>query len=179
MKLLVNSKGYARLNYLTKRQIEMIRKSQKTPLPQTSTKSPFKRVAPPQVQIREFEGCPLNENILGQPEPPVSYEQQKVEQWLQEQNILDNISRNVHYRPESEEALSDLQNQAFVKDENAKNLGKPRELPKMKQSITKQIPYQSVASQVHEESLEDPYENIKERKTLYHNRQRDIQEKEQ
>ncbi|MCG8621891.1 MAG: hypothetical protein MJE68_07835, partial [Proteobacteria bacterium] len=174
MKLLINSKGYARLNHLTKKQIEMIKKSQKTPLPQTSTKSPYKKVTPPQTQITEVENCLPDKRNMKNLEPPVSYRQQKVEKWLQDQNTLDNTSRNVHYRAESQEAWSDLQNQAFVQNGNTENLGEPGEPRKIKQSLTKRIPYQSVASQVHEESLEDLYENMEERKILYQNKQRDI-----
>ena len=54
LKLLINSKGYARLNQLTLKQIETIRKSQKKPLPQNSTKAPFREITSEERRVSEL-----------------------------------------------------------------------------------------------------------------------------
>ena len=51
LSLLYNSKGYARLHHLTQQQIQAIKRSQITPEPQNSTKSPYVRVHPEREEV--------------------------------------------------------------------------------------------------------------------------------
>ena len=83
LKLLINSKGYARLNQLTLKQIETIRKSQKEPLPQNSTKAPFREITSEERRVSEL----AKKESKGSSEQ-VQLDQNSVRRWVEEQNIL-------------------------------------------------------------------------------------------
>ena len=104
LSLLYNSKGYARLHHLTQQQIQAIKRSQITPEPQNSTKSPYVRVHPEREKVEnssiKFKSPPRELRPPRKIIPPStpkfdlggmgqkSLTQEDVRQWVEEQNAL-------------------------------------------------------------------------------------------
>ena len=104
LSLLYNSKSYARLHHLTQQQIQTIKRSQITPEPQNSTKSPYVRVHPEREKVEnssiKFKSPPRELRPPRKIMPPStpkfdlgemgqkSLTQEDVRQWVEEQNAL-------------------------------------------------------------------------------------------
>ena len=172
LNLLVNSKGYARLNQLTQKQIEAIRKSQSIPLPHTSTRAPYKEVSPPTTKTKAPKPVPKhyvdqeyiqNQNKMRYNRELASHESYDTKQWIEEQNTLDNAMKHVHSRPDSVRTMSpeyselERQTPQLNRKGNVQRKQKePRKIirPEQQTFLSRPVPVQSIASQVREESLE-------------------------
>ena len=178
--MLYNSKGYARLHHLTQQQIQAIKRSQITPEPQNSTKSPYVRVHPEREEVEnssiKFKSPPRELRPPRKIIPPStpkfdlggmgqkSLTQEDVRQWVKEQNALGHKTKYIPAQTtlrDKDESLQETQGgeqRSFRKEERTpRKQTNPRKL-KVKESDAqnlKPVPVQLTSSQVREESLEE------------------------
>ena len=180
LSLLYNSKGYARLHHLTQQQIQAIKRSQITPEPQNSTKSPYVRVHPEREKVEnssiKFKSPPRELRPPRKIMPPStpkfdlggmgqkSLTQEDVRQWVEEQNALGHKTKYIpaqtilRDKGESSQEIQGGEQRSFRKEERT-----PRKQPSPKKLRVKEsdaqnlkpVPMQSTGSQVREESLEE------------------------
>ena len=187
LSLLYNSKGHARLHHLTQQQIQAIKRSQVTPEPQNSTKSPYVRVHPEREKVEnssiKFKSPPRELRPPRKIMPPStpkfdlggtgqkSFTQEDVRQWVEEQNALGHKTKYIpaqttlRDKDESPQEIQGGEQRSFRKEERT-----PRKQPSPKKLRVKEsdaqnlkpVPMQSTGSQVREESLEElqPEEQI-------------------
>ena len=178
--LLYNSKGYARLHHLTQQQIQAIKRSQITPEPQNSTKSPYVRVHPEREKVEnssiKFKSPPRELRPPRKIIPPStpkfdlggmgqkSLTQKDVRQWVEEQNALGHKTKYIPAQTtlrdegESPQEIQGGEQRSFRKEERT-----PRKQPSPKKLRVKEsdaqnlkpVHMQSIGSQVREESLEE------------------------
>ena len=180
LSLLYNSKGYARLHHLTQQQIQAIKRSQVTPEPQNSTKSPYVRVHPEREKVEnssiKFKSPPRELRPPRKIMPPSTPEfdlegmgqksltQEDVRQWVEEQNALGHKTKYIpaqttlRDKGESSPETQGGEQRSFRKEERTpQKQTSPKKLS-VKESDAqnlKPVPMQSTVSQVREESLEE------------------------
>ena len=180
LSLLYNSKGYARLHHLTQQQIQAIKRSQITPEPQNSTKSPYVRGYPEREKVEnssiKFKSPPRELRPPRKIMPPStpkfdlggtgqkSLTQEDVRQWVETQNALGHKTKYIpaqttlRDKGESSQEIQGGEQRSFRKEERT-----PRKQPSPKKLRVKEsdaqnlkpVPMQSMGSQVREESLEE------------------------
>ena len=180
LSLLYNSKGYARLHHLTQQQIQAIKRSQITPEPQNSTKSPYVRVHSERKEVEnsgiKFKSPPRGLRPPRKIMPPStpkfdlggmeqkSLTQEDVRQWVKEQNALGHKTKYIpaqttlRDKDESPQETKGGEQRSFRKEERTpRKQTNPRKLRVKESDIQslKPVPVQSTSSQVREESLEE------------------------
>ena len=180
LSLLYNSKGYARLHHLTQQQIQAIKRSQITPEPQNSTKSPYVRVHPEREEVEnssiKFKSTPRELRLPRKIMPPSapkfdlggigqkSLTQEDVGQWVEEQNALGHKTKYIpaqttlRDKDESPQETQGGEQRSFRKEERTpRKQISPKKLrvKKIDAQNLKPVPVQSTGSQVREESLEE------------------------
>ena len=180
LSLLYNSKGYARLHHLTQQQIQAIKRSQITPEPQNSTKSPYVRVHPEREKVEnssiKFKSPPRELRPPRKIIPPStpkfdlggmgqkSLTQEDVRQWVEEQNALGHKTKYIpdqttlRDKDESPQETQGGEQRPFRKEERTpRKQISPKKL-RVKESDAqnlKPVPMQLTGSQVREEGLEE------------------------
>ena len=180
LSLLYNSKGYARLRHLTQQQIQAIKRSQVTPEPQNSTKSPYVRVHLEREKVEnssiKFKSPPRELRPPRKIIPPStpkfdlggmgqkSLTQEDVRQWVEEQNALGHKTKYIpaqttlRDKGESSPETQGGEQRSFRKEERTpQKQTSPKKLSVKESNAQnlKSVPMQSMGSQVREESLEE------------------------
>ena len=199
--MLYNSKGYARLHHLTQQQIQAIKRSQITPKPQNSTKSPYVRVYPEREEVEnsgiKFKSPPRGLRPPRKIIPPrtpkfdlggmeqKSLTQEDVRQWVKEQNALGHKTKYIpaqttlRDKDESPQETKGGEQRSFRKEERTpRKQANPRKL-RVKENDAqnlKPVPVQLMSSQVREESLEELQSGEQITNTVYSPRIGNIKE---